>query len=73
MKPFQDLVNYVIGGLTTTSIYTKANNFRVIMECEVPKRHVSRPTLSTNIWGGRGKKSLLVEIRQRKVVKIINL
>ena len=33
----------------TTLVYTKEKNVKVAMEFKVPKRHILRPTLSTNM------------------------
>ena len=52
MKLFQGPVKYVIGywaRLGTTLAYTKAKNVRVTIEFEAPKRHILRPTLSTDM------------------------
>jgi hypothetical protein len=34
--------------LGTTLLYTKEKNVRVTVKFEIPKRHILRPTLSTN-------------------------
>ena len=52
MKLSQDSVKSVIGYWTrpeTTLIYTEEKNVKLTMEFEVPERHISRPTLSTNM------------------------
>ena len=52
MKSSQGLVNYVIGCWTrpeTTLGYTKERNIGVTMKDEVPKRHILRSTLSTDM------------------------
>ena len=52
VKSSEGHVKHVTGRSTrpkTTSVYTKEKNVRVIMKFEVPNRHVSRPTLSTDM------------------------
>ena len=52
MKSSQGLVKYEIGYRThpgTTLVYTKEKNVKVTMEFEAPKRHILRPTLSTDM------------------------